>query len=80
MLTRSIVNSRISSSLDRISVLSSSDHPSSVRKFSMASGTYPARGYSRNDAAPWRLLSFDLSSARMIGRCANAGGSQPSAP
>ena len=44
LLTRSIVNSRISSSLDRISVLSSSDHPSRVRKFNIASGTYPAGG------------------------------------
>ena len=55
------------------------DHPSSARKFTIASGRYPMRSYSVTDVMPCRLLSFFLSVPRINGTCANSGGVRPSA-
>ena len=55
------------------------DHPSSARKFTIASGRYPRRSYSVTDVMPCLLLSFFLSVPRISGTCANSGGVLPSA-
>ena len=76
---RSRLNLPTSSPRPITSVESSSDQPSRARKFTMASARYPASRYHSADVAPCRLLSFERSGPRMMGRCTSAGISNPSA-
>ena len=72
--TRSRSKCCTSSSREKTSVWSSSDHPRSAMKFVSASGRYPSSRYASVDVAPCLFDSLERSGPRIIGRCANTGG------
>ena len=62
---------------EHLLVAAPGDHPSSARKFTIASGRMPCRWYSVTDVAPCRFDSRFLSGPRISGTCANCGSGAP---
>src|SRR3989344_2647687 len=72
-LTLSRVNSRTNSERENLSFSSGCDQPKRHKKFTSASGKYPASLYKRRSTGSRRFESFLCSSFLRVGKWANTG-------